>query len=92
MNERSKISKTLVWSLILFSVVGIYGLITFFSNNIESQEAKNELGTFKTPEEAFAATQKALNLLSSNINSGMENAQYVNEYEITKSKVFKKEK
>ncbi|MFC4815530.1 MULTISPECIES: hypothetical protein [unclassified Flavobacterium] len=92
MNEKSKISRTLVWSLILFSVIGIYGLITFFSNNIESQEAKNELGTFKTPEEAFLETQKALNLLSSNINSGMENAQHLKEYEIVKNKVFKKEK
>ncbi|MCL9807228.1 hypothetical protein NAT51_16980 [Flavobacterium amniphilum] len=92
MSEKAKISKTLVWSLILFSVLGIYGLIAFFSGNIESQSAKNELGTFKTPEEAFEETQKALNLLSENINSGMENAQYINEYENTKNKVFKKEK
>jgi hypothetical protein len=92
MSEKVKISKTLVWSLILFSVLGIYGLITFFSGNIESQSAKNELGTFKTPEEAFEETQRALNLLSENINSGMENAQYIEEYENTKNKVFKKEK
>ena len=92
MSEKVKISRMVVWSLILFSVAGIYGLITFYSNNIKTQEAKNELGTYKNPEEAFRATQKALNLLSSNINSGMENAQYLKEYENAKNKVFKKEK
>ena len=73
-------------------MIGIFCLITFYSKTIKTEEANNELGTFKTPEEAFAATQKALNLLSVNINSGIENAQYVKEYEITKNKVFKKEK
>ena len=92
MGEKTKITKTLVWSLILLSVLGIYGLIAFYSGNIESQSVKNELGTCKTPEEAFEATQKALNLLSSSINSGMENAQYIKEYENTKNKVFKKDK
>ena len=92
MSDKARVSKTMVWSLILFSVLGIYALITFFSGNIESQSARNELGSFKTPEEAFEETQKALNLLSENINSGMENAQYLKEYENAKNKVFKKEK
>jgi hypothetical protein len=64
-------------------------LVFYFTRN-ETQTIQNELGTCKTPEQAFLETQKALNLLSININSGIENAQHINEYEKIKNKVFKK--
>ncbi len=49
----------------------------------------DDLGTFKTPEEAFVETHKALNLVSKNINSGMKNVQYLEEYDKTKKTIFK---
>lgn len=92
MSEKVKISKTFVWGLILFSVIGIVGLVTFFNKSINKQAKESTLGSFHSPEEAFQETQKALELLSNNINSGMENAQYLQEYDLVKNKVFKKEK
>lgn len=55
-----------------------------------SEVSNQDLGSCKTPEEAFKETQKALNLISESLNSGMENASVIGEYETAKNKVFKK--
>lgn len=64
-----------------------FGMVNYLKN--KSLSSNEDLGTFKTPEEAFKETQKALNLLSTNINSGIESANGIKEYENTKNKVFK---
>ena len=55
----------------------------------ESTVNSNDLGTYDTPEEAFEATQKALSLLSNNLQFGIESVGYINEYESTKNIIFK---
>jgi hypothetical protein len=68
--------------------VAFVTVLTFFylQNNTPKQE---NLGTFDSPEEAFVETHKALQLVANNINSGMENVSYLEEYEKTKKTIFK---
>jgi len=42
------------------------------------------------PELALEQTQKALALVSEHLNTGIESVGYINEYENTKNKIFKK--
>jgi hypothetical protein len=78
------------WLTVAASIVILLGMGTFFLINDTTLETKNELGSYDNPEEAFKETQKALALLSSNVNVGIESVMYVQEYEITKNRVFKK--
>lgn len=52
------------------------------------QQQPEDLGTFDNPEIAMRETQKALDLLSGNVNKGIAGMQYVQEYEEVKSSVF----
>lgn len=84
--------RNVAWLSIAASAVLLLGIGTFFyvsqkpANHVVAQ---TELGTYDNPEEALAATQKALALLSSNVNVGIESVQYVKEYEQSKNKIFK---
>lgn len=73
------------WIGIAASFVFLFGVIQFYFNG----ESKEDLGTFDNPEEAFAATQKALQLVSTNVNKGVEGVAVLKEYEKTKEKIFK---
>lgn len=79
-----------MWLSIAASIVVLFGMIAFFMINTNQQVPQNELGTYETPEEAFRETQKALALLSSNVNIGMESVQYFQEYDNSKNLIFKK--
>ncbi|WP_343695345.1 hypothetical protein [Flavobacterium sp.] len=85
--------RNLVWLSIAASVVVLLGIGTFFfageENNTTAVASQSELGTYDDPEEALAATQKALALLSNKVNVGIESVQYINEYEQSKNKIFK---
>ena len=84
--------RNVAWLSIAASVVVLLGVGTYFyvsEKNAAPAVAKTELGTYDDPEEALAATQKALALLSSNVNVGIESVQYINEYEQSKNKIFK---
>ena len=48
-----------------------------------------DMFTTDNPEEAFAATQKALLMVSEQVNIGMESVVYLEEYEKTKKTIFK---
>jgi hypothetical protein len=50
---------------------------------------RQKLGTYDDPEVAFQETQKALNMLSKNVNVGVTGMSYIKEYEKSKEKVFK---
>ncbi len=76
------------WISIAASVVVFFGIGTYIYFN-ESTANSNDLGTYDTPEEAFEATQKALSLLSNNLQFGIESVGYINEYESTKNIIFK---
>lgn len=70
--------------LLVFSLVSL----SFFLK----QQENNNLGTFKSPKEAFIETHKALSLVSEEINFGMENVIYTDEYNKTKKLIFKTQK
>ena len=77
------------WMSLAASVVVLLGIGTFTYFNYNDNPTQTEdLGTYNSPEEAFAATQKALSLLSNNVNVGVKSVQYINEYETAKQKVF----
>lgn len=84
--------RNVAWLSIAASVVVLLGVGTYFyvsEKNAAPAVAQTELGTYDNPEEALAATQKALAILSSNVNVGIESVQYINEYEQSKNKIFK---
>lgn len=74
------------WISIAASVVLMLGMFTFYN----SQPTEEELGTYDNPEVAFRETQKALNMLSENVNVGVNSINYIGEYEKTRKTIFKK--
>ncbi len=76
------------WLSVAASFVVISTISTFIYLQLDNQKHE-DLGTFETPEEAFIETHKALQLVATNINSGMENVTYLEEYENTKKIIFK---
>ena len=84
--------RNVAWLSVAASVVVLLGVGTYFyvsEKNAAPALAQTELGTYDDPEEALAATQKALALLSSNVNVGIESVHYIKEYEQSKNKIFK---
>ena len=79
----------LTWLSVAASIVVLLGVGTYiyFNDNAVKQD---DLGTYEDPEVAFRATQKALSLLSQNVNVGVQSVHYINEFEDSKSLIFKK--
>jgi len=75
-----------VWIGVAASLLFIVVIITFWDKPSAKQE---DLGSFEDPEIAFRETQKALAMLSENVNVGIQSLEYVNEYEKTKKTIFK---
>lgn len=72
------------------AVVVLLGVGSYLFYNSEVVKNTDELGTYDDPKVALAATQKALSLLSSNVNVGIKTVHYIDEYQATKNKIFKK--
>ncbi|KUJ61794.1 hypothetical protein AR687_11285 [Flavobacteriaceae bacterium CRH] len=84
--------RNLAWLSIAASVVVLLGIGTYLyvsDQNATPVVAQSELGTYDNPEEALAATQKALALLSNNVNVGIGSVQYIKEYQQSKNRIFK---
>ncbi|MEO8535738.1 MAG: hypothetical protein ABI441_18420 [Flavobacterium sp.] len=84
--------RNVAWLSIAASVVVLLGIGTYMyvsEKNAAPVVAQSALGTYDNPEEALAATQKALALLSNNVNVGIGSVQYIKEYEQSKNKIFK---
>lgn len=81
--------RNVAWLSIAASVVVLLGIGTFTYFNYNNAE-KQDLGSYDDPEVALRETQKALALLSENVNVGIESVQYVEEYESARDKVFLK--
>ena len=84
--------RNVAWLSIAASFVVLLGIGTYFyesEKNAAPVVAQSELGTYDNPEEALAATQKALALLSNKVNVGIGSVQYIKEYEQSKNKIFK---
>jgi hypothetical protein len=91
-SEPREKKRNTAWLSIAASVVVLLGIGTYYFASEKSAApavAQSELGTYDDPEEALAATQKALALLSNNVNVGIESVQYIKEYEQSKNKIFK---
>jgi hypothetical protein len=80
--------KKAVWLSIAASIAVLVGAGTYVYFNTNEVKENNELGTYENPKEALEATQKALAMLSNNVNAGVEGMQYIQMYEVTKNKVF----
>ncbi|RDI09855.1 hypothetical protein [Flavobacterium sp. AG291] len=96
--EEQKFDKTLPlktkrhygrWMSVAASVVLLGGLLTFYN----TQPAEEDLGTYDDPEVAFRETQKALQMLSTNVNIGMGSVHQVGkEYEKTTKQIIKEKR
>ena len=80
--------RKVAWLSIAASIVVLMGVGTYTYFNANTVKESKELGTYNDPEEALEATQKALAMLSDNVNVGVEGVQYLQVYEVTKDKVF----
>ncbi|MDI5898393.1 hypothetical protein [Flavobacterium yafengii] len=80
--------RNVAWISIAASVVVLLGIGTYAYYSADVVTKSKDLGTYDDPEEAFRATQKALSLLSDNVNVGIESVQYIQEYQTTKDKIF----
>lgn len=80
--------RNLKWLSIAASVIVLLGIGTYvyFNANIDQNK---DLGTYNDPEIAFKETQKALALLSNQVNIGIESVHYVEEYQNSKNLIFK---
>ena len=78
------------WISIAAAVVVLLGVGTFTFMNYNGDTKSKEFGTYDDPEVAFRETQKALALISEHVNTGIESVSYINEYEESKNKIFKK--
>ena len=77
---------SVAWISVAASVVLMFGMFTYMNMEQPSQE---ELGTYEDPEVAFRETQKALNMLSKNVNVGVTSVNYIGEYEKSRKTIFK---
>ncbi len=88
LQKKSNKKPYLIGLSIAASVVVLLGIGFFDYYN--KQTITQDLGTYDNPEVAFKATQKALTLLSNNVNVGVKSVQYIGEYENSKNFIFKK--
>ena len=86
---KAKKRTNVAWLSIAASVVVLFGIATFMYTN-EKAATSADLGTFDDPEVALAETQKALILVSQKINVGKQSVSYINEYQESKNRIFKK--
>lgn len=78
--------KKVVLPAVLIIVIGVGVCV-----GCKEKKTENNLGSFDNPEIAFLETQKALGLVSLNVNRGMKTVMYIEEYELAKAKIFIKQ-
>ena len=81
--------RNVAWLSIAASVVVLLGIGTFTYFKYDKANVNQDLGTYKSPELALQETQKALAMLSNNVNMGVESVQYLEEFNNSKSIIFK---
>ncbi len=85
---QTKKRNSVVWLSIAASIVVLFSAGLFLYTNKEANQEQG-LGTYDNPEIAFQETQKALQLLATNVNVGIESVKYVKEYQQSKNLIFK---
>lgn len=81
--------RNVAWLSVAASVVVLLGIGTYVYQYNNQPAPQSNLGTYDDPEVAFKETQKALAMLSSHVNTGIESVQYIQEYEHSKNLIFK---
>lgn len=84
----NKRSNSKMWLSIAASVVVMLG-VSIYTFQMYNQPVNEDLGTINDPEVAFKETQKALDMISEHINTGIHTVHYLEEYEQSKNKIFK---
>jgi hypothetical protein len=81
----------LKWKIPAIAATFVLGMIfaTYWMGDYKRAN-RDDLGTFTNPDEAYIETIKALKLVSVELNKGIDQAKYLNEYENTKNIIFKK--
>ncbi|WP_035678454.1 hypothetical protein [Flavobacterium limnosediminis] len=77
------------WISVAASVAVLSGTLYFMNQLSEQPNLNQDLGTFESPEVAFQETQKALQMVSENVNEGVKSIDYINEYNQTTKTIFK---
>ena len=86
---KTKKRKYVAWLSVAASVAILLGVGSFIYLNNEQNAVPTEYGTYDDPEVAFRETQKALAMISENVNTGIESVNYIAEYQNSKEKIFK---
>lgn len=86
---KTKKRKYVAWLSIAASLTILFGIGTFMYMNNQQNATPSEYGTYEDPEVAFKETQKALAMISENVNTGIESVNYITEYQNSKEKIFK---
>lgn len=79
--------KTTCFSIVASGLI-LLGFGTYLYLSDKRVDKNPNLGTYENPEIAFKETQKALALLSYQLNIGMKSVSYVQEYNKAKAKIF----
>jgi hypothetical protein len=85
--KRQEKTQTKVWLSIAASIVLLIGAGTYI--NRYREVSSQELGTYDNPEIAMKETQKALAMLSSHVNVGIESVISLEQYQDSKKLIFK---
>jgi len=88
--QQTKKQNVVMWLSIAASVVVMLcvGMSMYFETNKTEQFVA--CNSEDSPELALEQTQKALALVSEHLNTGIESVSYINEYENSKNRIFKK--
>ena len=87
LKTKNKTSSMLIAaSITLLAGIGIYYV---FQN--QQAESYVKINANTSPEIALIETQKALQLLSTNVNIGINSVSYINEFHKTKNRIFKEQ-
>jgi len=86
---QNKNRKRILWLSVAASVVVMLGIGTFMYNQTNDEIEFEGCNANDNPEVVLKETQKALDLVSQKINTGVVSIGYINEYNNSKNRIFK---
>ena len=87
---KTKKQSNVLWLSIAAMVVVMLGVGTMMYLEVNQQSQFVACTPENNPELALQETEKALELVSKHLNTGIESVSYINEYENSKNRIFKK--
>lgn len=81
-----------IWFSIAASFTILIGILIYFFNSFQTKSVIEftTVNENTDAQKAYIETQKALSLLSENLNIGINSVSYINEFENSKNLIFKK--